>query len=111
MYQYWANILIPGNRYTVKYQHTVKYQNTVKSAHFKKQINFASVDYLLVWIILGYKQVKLVSQLHNSKKAIYHIIGGCGKKPVLVIDGNMYNFLMHPGRHHLEQYAELIEAQ
>ena len=38
-------------------------------------------------------------------------MGGCGKKPVLVIDGNMYNFLMHPGRHHLEQYAELIEAQ
>ena len=44
-YQYRANILIPGNQYTVKYQHTVKYQNTVKSAHFKKQINFVSVDY------------------------------------------------------------------
>ena len=34
---------------------------------------------LLVWIILGYKQVKLVSQLPITKKAICHIMGGCRK--------------------------------
>ena len=55
--------------------------------------------------------MKLVSQLRNSKKDICHIVGGCGKKPVLAIDINMSNFLMHLGRHHLERYAELIEAQ
>ena len=27
-----------------------------------------------LWIILGFKQVKLVSQLHNSKKAICHTV-------------------------------------
>ena len=72
------------------------------SAHFKNKVT------LLVWIILGYKQVKLVNQLHNSNKAICHIMGGCRKKPVLALDGNTSNFLMHLGRHHLEQYAELI---
>ena len=41
---------------------------------------------------MGYKQVKLVSQLHNSKKAICHIMGECEKKPVLAIDGNTSNF-------------------
>ena len=55
--------------------------------------------------------MKLVSQLRNSKKAICHIMGGCGKKPVLAIDGNTSNFLMHLGRRHLKQYAELVEAQ
>ena len=53
----------------------------------------------------------MVSQLHNSNKAICHIMGGCRKKPVLAIDGNMSNFLMHLRRYHLEWYAELIEAQ
>ena len=74
------------------------------SAHFKKQSNFVSV---------GFKQVKLVSQLHNSKKfkAISYIMGGCGKKLVLAIDGNTSNFLMHFGRYHLERYAELVLAQ
>ena len=38
-------------------------------------------------------------------------MGGWGKKLVLAIDRNMSNFLMHLGRHHLERYAELIEAQ
>ena len=38
-------------------------------------------------------------------------MGECGKKPVLAIDGNMSNFLMHLRKHHLEWYAELIEAQ
>ena len=52
-----------------------------------------------------------MNQLRNSKKAICHIMGGYGKKPVLAIDGNMSNFLMHLRRHHLEWYAELIEAQ
>ena len=75
------------------------------SAHFKNKAT------LSVWIILGYKQVKLVSQLPITKKAICHIMGGCRKKPVLAIDGNTSNFLMHLGRHHLEWYAELIEAQ
>ena len=55
--------------------------------------------------------MKLVSQLHHSKKAICHIMGGCGKKPVLAMDSNMSNFLMHLRRHHLERYAEVIEAQ
>ena len=37
--------------------------------------------------------MKLVSQLRNSKKAIWmggcvKKMGGCGKKPVLAIDGN-----------------------
>ena len=40
-----------------------------------------------------------------------HIMGGCGKKPMLAIDVNTSNFLMHLGRYHLKQYAELIEAQ
>ena len=35
----------------------------------------------------------------------------CGKKPVLAIDRNMSNFLMHLRGHHLEQYAEQIAAQ
>ena len=72
--------------------------------HFKKAT-------LLVWIILGFKQVKLVSQLCNSKKGICHIMDGCKKKPVLEIDGNTSNSLMHRRRHHLIQYAELTEAQ
>ena len=38
-------------------------------------------------------------------------MAGYGKKSVLAIDGNMSNFLMYLGGHHLEQYAELIEAQ
>ena len=59
----------------------------------------------------GFKQMKLVSQLRNSKKAICLIMGGSGKKLVLVIDRNTSNFLMHLGRHHLKQYAELIEVQ
>ena len=42
--------------------------------------------------------MKLVSQLHNSKKAIWmggcvKKMGGCGKKPVLAVDGNTSNFL------------------
>ena len=65
---------------------------------------------LLVWIILGFKQVKLVSQLCNSEKVICHIMGGCGKKPVLAIGKNTSNFLMHRRRHHVMQYAELIES-
>ena len=40
---------------------------------------------LLVWIILGFKQVKFVSQLHNSKKVICHIMGGCGIKPAFIV--------------------------
>ena len=40
----------------------------------------------LVWIIFSFKQVKLGSQLRNSKKAICLITSGCGKKPVLAID-------------------------
>ena len=79
---------------TLYYQYIVKCQsipcqsiplNTVHistSANFKKQSNFVSV------IILGFKQMKLISRLCNSKKAISHIMGGCGKKPVLVIDRN-----------------------
>ena len=55
--------------------------------------------------------MKLVSQLCNSKKAICHIIGGCGKKPMLAIDKNRSNFLMHFKTHHLERYAKLIEVQ
>ena len=65
-------------------------------------------------IILDYKQMKLVSWLRNSKKAISQIMGGCGKKPVLVRRKHVYSmfvFLMHLGRHHLKHYAELIEAQ
>ena len=38
-------------------------------------------------------------------------MSGCGKKPVLAIDGNTSNFLMHLRKHHLKHYAELIEAQ
>ena len=38
-------------------------------------------------------------------------MGEYGKTPVLAIDRNMSNFLMHLGRHHLEWYAKLIEAQ
>ena len=38
-------------------------------------------------------------------------MGGCGKKSLLAVDINTSNFLMHLRRHHLEQYAELIEAQ
>ena len=38
-------------------------------------------------------------------------MGGCEKKLVLAIDGNMSNFLMHLRRHHLKRYVELIEAQ
>ena len=38
-------------------------------------------------------------------------MAGYGKKPVLAIDENTYNFLMHLGWHHLEWYAEVIEAQ
>ena len=34
----------------------------------------------------------------------------CGKKPVLAMEENMSNFLMHLRRHHMKQYAELIEA-
>ena len=64
-----------------------------------------------MWIILGYKQVKLVIQLQNSKKANCNIMAGYGKKPVLAIDRNMPNFLMHLRGHHLEWYAEVIEAQ
>ena len=48
---------------------------------------------------------------HNSDKAICHIMCGCGKEPVLAIDRITFNFLLHLGKHHLEQYAELIEAQ
>ena len=65
-----------------------------------------------MWNILDFKQVKLLSQLRNSEKAICHIVGGRGKKPELVIDGNTSNFLMHLRRHHLAiWYSELIEAQ
>ena len=42
---------------------------------------------------------------------MYHIMGGCGKKPVLAIDRNMYNFLTHLRRDHLKWYVELIKAQ
>ena len=55
--------------------------------------------------------MKLVSQLHNSKEAICHIMGECGKKLVLAIDGNTSNFLMHLERDCLNWYAELIKAQ
>ena len=105
-YQYQANILILGNQYTVKYQKTIKCWYTYQ--HLLISRNKAT---LLAWVIVGFKQVKLVSQLHNSKKAICHIMGGCGKKPVLAIDANTSNFLMHLGRYHLERYAELVEAQ
>ena len=65
---------------------------------------FVSVDYF------GFQMVKLVSQLCNYKKAICYR-DGCGMKPVVAMDGNMSNSLMYLGRHNLEQYAELIEAQ
>ena len=105
-YQYGAKILILENRYTVKYENTVKYWYTYQHLLFLK--NKATV---LVWITFGYKWMKLVSQLHNSKKTICHIMGGCGKKPVLAIDRNTSNFQMHLRRHHLEWHTELIEAQ
>ena len=38
-------------------------------------------------------------------------MSGCGKKPVLAIDGNMSNFKMNLRSHNLKWYAELIEAQ
>ena len=90
----------------MKYRLTDKYWYTYQHLLISK--NKAT---LLVWIILGYKQVKLVSQLCNSKKAICHIMGGCPKKPVLAIDRSTSNFLMHLGRHHLKWYTEQIEAQ
>ena len=73
---------------------------------FQKQSNFVNVGYIRLQIGEAGKPI------HNSKKAICHImVGGCGKKPVLATDGNTSNFLMHLGRHHLEWYAKLIEAQ
>ena len=55
----------------------------------------------------GFETGEAGNQLCNSKKAICHIMGGCEKKPVLAIDGNTSNFLMHLRRYHLEWYAEL----
>ena len=49
--------------------------------------------------------------MYNFEKATWHIMGGCGNKLLLAMNGNMSNFLKHLRRHHLKWYAELIEAQ
>ena len=79
--------------------------NISTSAHFNNKAT------LLVWNFLGFKQVKLVSQLCNSKEPICDITNGCGKKPVLVLNGNLSNFSMDLERHHLKWYAELTDLK
>ena len=49
--------------------------------------------------------------MYNSEKAACHIMGGCGNKLVLAMNGNMSNFLKHLRRYHFKWHAELIEAQ
>ena len=66
---------------------------------------------LLVWNYFEF-QVSVDMKPINSEKPICCIVSsGCGKKSVLAKSGNMCNLLTHLRRHHLKQYAELIEAQ
>ena len=82
------------------------------SRHFILTMELVSKEKatLLVWNYFGF-EVGEDGKPINSGNAICRIASGCRKKPVLAKGGNTSNLMTHLRRHHLKQYAELIEAQ